>query len=382
MHVPALHAERYARYAEMRAHTPVHFNSERQLWEVYGYHDIQAVLSDPIRFSSDTQRGAMKATIQTMATMDPPRHTQLRKLISRAFTSKLVADMEPSILAITNTLLDKAAQTGKIDLIADLAFPLPVTVIAELLGLPASDHGKFKHWSELAVQGAELAMQGREREPHMLEAVAQLTQYLEALAIERRERPGSDLISGLATAEVDGQHLSMQEVGNTCRLLLIAGFETTTNLIGNCLFLLLQHTESLAQLRANPQLFQSAIDEVTRYFTPFQILARIATEDVTLGGQTIQAGQQVVIFLGSGNRDATAFTDADRFDITRSPNRHLGFGHGIHYCLGAGLARIEVRVAIDTLLARFPDLSLDSTSLPDPLPSHALLGFRHIHARL
>jgi cytochrome P450 len=312
--------------------------------------------------------------MQTMVFMDPPRHTQFRRLVARAFTSKVIADLEPSVQAITDELLDRVAKTGQMDVIADLAFPLPVTVIAELLGLPVADRDKFKQWSIPAIRAAEMELMGQVPDAHLTDAVNELNQYLEALVAERRREPRSDLISGLVAAEVDGERLSLAEVASTCRLLLIAGFETTANLIGNTVHLLLAHPDALAKVAADPELLPSAIEEALRFNTPFQFFARIAKRDVTLGGQLISAGQQVMIFNASGNRDETAFANADQFDVTRSPNRHLSFGHGIHYCLGAGLGRLEARIGIATLLRRFADLRLDATKPIQPLSSVVLYG--------
>lgn len=365
----------YPHYATMRATAPVSFNETLQVWEVYGYHDIQAVLGDPATFSSDL------SALQTLATMDPPRHTQLRKLVARAFTAKLMASLEPKIQAITDELLDRVADTGRMDLIADLAFPLPVTVIAELLGLPVEDRGRFKQWSIPAIRVAEAELQGRAPDPSMLEAVVELTQYLEALLDKRTREPQEDLLSGLAHAEVDGERLTREEITSTCRLLLIAGFETTANLIGNTCHLLLTHPEALAQVRADFELLPLAIDEALRFHAPFQFFARRATRDVTIGGQAIRAGQMVLTMNASGNRDEAAFADADRFDVTRSPNRHLSFGHGIHYCLGAALGRIEGRVGIGSLLRRFADLRMDEDNPPVPLVSVVLFGLSSLPVR-
>lgn len=365
----------YQHYAHMRATAPVSFNAQLQMWEVYRYHDIQAVLGDPQTFSSDL------SALQTLATMDPPRHTQLRKLVARAFTSKLIAALEPSIVTITDELLDRVAASGQVDVIADLAFPLPVTVIAELLGLPASDRGRFKEWSVPAIRVAEMELQGRPPEAHLMAAVGELMQYLADLAEERRKEPRDDLISGLVYAEVDGERLSLDEITSTCRLLLIAGFETTANLIGNTTRLLLEHPQALGQVKADAELLPSAIEEALRYHTPFQFFARKATRDVTVGGQLISAGQVLLTFNASGNRDEAAFADADRFDVTRSPNRHLSFGHGIHYCLGAGLGRLEARIGIGRLLQRFADLRPDTEKAVEALPSIVLFGWSNLPAR-
>jgi cytochrome P450 len=376
-----MHVDSYAQYAKMRATAPVFFNEERQVWEIYGYRDIQTVLNDPKTFSSDIHSNAVKARMQTLSTMDPPRHTQLRKLISRAFTTKTVAALEPRIHAITHNLLNQAAGSGRMDIIPDFAFPLPITVIADLLDLPLADQDKFKRWSSALVQILELAFKGLPPEPHLLEAVEQIMEYLEAVIHERQQQPGDDLISGLATAEVDGERLTLQEIGNTCRLLLIAGHETTTNLIGNAMHLLLQHPEELRRLRAEPELLPSAIEETLRYRTPSQFFGRIATRDVELGGHLIRAGQRIVVFNASGNHDAAGFPDPDRFDIARAPNRHLSFGHGIHFCLGAGLGRLEAKIAIGALLQRLPDIRLDEEKAVEQLSSNVLFGLRSLPVR-
>lgn len=365
----------YSHYAHMRATSPVHFNAALGVWEVYGYHDIQTVLGDAKTFSSDLSDGKM------MVFMDPPRHTQFRRLVARAFTTKVIADLEPGVQAITDALLDRVADNGRMDLVTDLAFTLPVTVIAELLGLPAADHERFKQWSIPAIRAAEMELMGQVPAPEFVQAVDELDAYLADLIAARRDRPANDLVSGLLAAEVDGERLTLQEVASTCRLLLIAGFETTTNLIGNTLQLLLAHPEALARLRADPALLPSAIEEALRFNTPFMFFARRATRDVVLGGELIRAGQQVMTFNASGNRDESAFPHADRFDITRTANRHLSFGHGIHYCLGAGLGRLEARVAIATLLRRFEGLRLDEGRAAEPLSSFVLFGFSSLPVR-
>ncbi|HEY0955112.1 MAG TPA: cytochrome P450 [Roseateles sp.] len=365
----------YPHYAQMRATNPVHFNAELGVWEVYGYHDIQTVLGDAKTFSSDLSDGKM------MVFMDPPRHTQYRRLVARAFTSKVVADLEPGVQAITDELLDRVEASGRMDLISDLAFALPVTVIAELLGLPVADRDKFKQWSIPAIRAAEMELMGQVPAPELVQAVDALDAYLADLIATRRDSPRQDLVSGLLAAEVEGERLTLQEVASTCRLLLIAGFETTTNLIGNTLQLLLAHPEALARLVADPGLLPAAIEEALRFNTPFMFFARRATRDVVLGGQLIRAGQQVMTFNASGNRDEAAFPHADRFDIGRTANRHLSFGHGIHYCLGAGLGRLEARVAIATLLRRFGALRPDERRPAEPLQSFVLFGFSSLPVR-
>ncbi len=368
MSVDSAPLDPYARYAHMRATAPVHFNAQLGVWEIYGYHDIQAVLGDPATFSSDLSEKPM------LVFMDPPRHTQLRRLVARAFTSKLVADMEPSIQAITDDLLDRVAAAGRMDVVSDLAHPLPVTVIAELLGMPAEDRERFRQWALPAIRVAEMELQGQTPPADLVAIVTELDDHLEGMARDRLTQPRNDLISGLAHAEVDGERLTMEEIRSTCRLLLIGGFETTRHLIGNTVHLLLAQPEALAAVHADESLLPTAIEESLRYQAPFQFFARKATRDVVLGGQQIKAGQQVMTFNASGNRDESAFENADRFDVTRTPNRHLSLGHGIHYCLGAGLGRLEARIAISTLLRRFPALRLDTAAAARPIASVVLYG--------
>ncbi|TAK92576.1 MAG: cytochrome P450 [Burkholderiaceae bacterium] len=300
MVTPDMCSNPYPHYARMRANAPIFFNPARQVWEVYGYKDIQTVLSDPVIFSSNVYGAAGQPKMQTMLTMDPPRHAQFRKLITHAFTTKVVTALEPRIQKISHELLNQVASTGQMDIMRDFAFPLPVTVIAELLDVPVTDRDQLKRWSEYAVMMAEATIKGEKPAPHLLEAVAEFMQYIETLAIERKRKPGDDLISRLATASVDGEQLTTQEIGGTCRLLLIAGYETTTNLIGNAMHLLLEHSDALAQLRATPELLSSAIEEVLRHRTAVQFVGRIATRDVSLGGQLIRAGQKIIAFNGSG----------------------------------------------------------------------------------
>lgn len=364
--------ERFDHYARMRATAPVQFNPQLQLWEVYRYADIQTVLGDPQTFSSDA------SVLQTMATMDPPRHTQLRRLVARAFSAKLIADLEPRIVDIVDGLMARAAQTGTFDVVNDLAFPLPVTVIAELLGLPVEDQLKFKAWSIPAIKAAEAELHGLPVPPEHLAAVAELEAYLRQMADARKTEPRADLVSGLVHAEIEGQRLTDEEIVSTCRLLLIAGFETSANLIGNTLHLLLLHPEVLARVRNEPEQIEPVIEEALRLQTPFQFLARKATRVVELAGQQIQPGQLVLLMLGSGNRDESAFERADEFDPWRPPVRHLSFGHGIHYCLGAGLGRMEARIAITRLLAQFKGLRLHETQPTVALQSMVLFGLQHL----
>jgi cytochrome P450 len=354
-----LDAAPYPFYAEMRRRAPVHFAPDLGMWQVFRHRDIQTVMGDPASYSSEVFHAAGRPEMQTLAVMDPPRHTTFRKLLTRAFTAKMVAMQAPNIRATTIDLVNNVVEEGRIDIVKDVAFPLPALIIAGMLGLPRPDIAQFQRWAACAVDTLEATMRRQEPAPQSLEAVKQMTDYLAAVAIERRRSPGEDLLSALATATADGERLSIEEISNACKLLTVAGFDTTRLFIGTAMHILLQHHEARAQLQADPGLFDPALDESLRYCAPFQFLMRIARRDVELGGQRIGAGQWVMIFIGSGNRDEAVFPDPDRFDITRTPNRHLSFGHGIHYCLGAQLGRLEAKIAVNTMLQRLPGLRLD-----------------------
>lgn len=365
----------YKHYAQMRATSPVRFNPDLRVWEVYAYRDIQAALADPVTFSSDI------SALQTMVTMDPPRHTQLRRLVARAFSAKLIAALEPRIAEITDELLARVRTQGRMDLMADLAFPLPITVIAELLGLPAEDRERFRAWSVPAIRAAEMELQGQLPTPELLATVAELTAYLDRMIDDREAAPREDLVSGLVHARVEGERLTREEINSTCRLLLIAGFETTTNLIGNVAQLLLTQPDALRQVQADPELLPAAVEETLRYQTPFKFFARKATRDVQLGGMPIRAGQQLILFNASGNRDESVFPEPERFDLHRGDEvRHLSFGHGIHYCLGAGLGRLEARIALNALFKLLPDVTLDAKDPAVPLQSIVLSGWQRLPA--
>jgi cytochrome P450 len=350
----------------MRAQAPVWHDAARGLWHVFCYDDVQRVLSDYAAFSSERGRGSNDPLATSMISLDPPRHRQLRALVTQAFTPRAVARLEPRIAAITDDLISAVTARGTMDVIADLAYPLPVIVIAELLGVPSADRAQFKLWSDAIVQGihseaAQAATAAMGANWYMA-----MVDYFQRMIATRRAEPRDDLISSLLAAQVDGVHLTLQELLGFCILLLIAGNETTTNLIGNAVLCFDEQPEIIPRLRAAPEFLPGAIEEVLRYRSPVQSMFRTTTQAVAIGGTTIPAEAPVVAWIGAANRDPAQFPDADRFDIARAPNRHIAFGHGIHFCLGAPLARLEARIALGALLSwlrnlrRVPDGPLEA----------------------
>ena len=295
-----------------------------------------------------------------MLDRDPPDHTRLRGLASKAFTPRVVEGLRPRVQEIVDGLLDRVERRGTMDLIEEFAYPIPVNVICEMLGVPVEDHERFKGWSLDLARGLDSIMLGPDSEVAKRSGLARqgLTDYFRALIAERRASPRGDLLSGLIAAEEAGDKLSEHELLATCILLLVAGHETTVNLIGNGTLALLRHPDQRQKLRARPELIGTAVEELLRYDGPVQRTARTPSEDVAIGGRTIPKGEIVMPFIGAADRDPAQFPDPDRLDITRAENRHIAFGLGIHFCLGAPLARVEGQIAINTLLGRMPRLAL------------------------
>jgi len=325
---------------------------DRRLAMVFGYDDCVAILKDWETWSSrfPPPPDVVDPPEPMMLNSDPPRHTRLRSLVSQAFTPRMVAELEPRIREITRELLAPALEAGRCDLVATLAYPLPVIVIAEILGIPPADRAKFKEWSDEAVASLGTGLQGGGRQVRA-EIFEEMREYFTAMTEARRREPRGDLISGLVQAEADGERLTFTDLLQMLVLLLIAGNETTTNLISNAMLALMAHPAELAKVEAEPALIPSAIEEVLRFESPVQATVRRPTRDVELHGRTIPAGMPTVVWLAAANRDPAQFPEPLRFDVTRTPNRHLAFGMGIHFCLGAPLARLEARVAYEELLA-------------------------------
>jgi cytochrome P450 len=311
----------------------------------------------------------------SMLERDPPNHTRLRGLVSKAFTPRVVDVLRPHIQQIVDGLLDRVAGAHAMDLIEDFAYPLPVIVICELLGVPVEDRDRFKGWGLDIARGLDAILLPPDSEVIQRSAASRraLTDYFRALIAERRASPRADLLSGLIAAEEVGDRLSEGELLATCILLLVAGHETTVNLVGNGTLALLRHPDQLRRLRENPGLIGSAVEELLRYDGPVQRTARVPSEAVTIGGHTLAEGDLVLPFMGAADRDPAQFTDPDGLDIARTDNRHIAFGWGIHFCLGAPLARVEGQIAINTLVRRLPKLAL-ATDRPEYRQSLTLRG--------
>jgi cytochrome P450 len=307
--------------------------------------------------------------------MDPPRHTKLRAILGRVFTPRSIAALEPRIRALTRELLGRVLDRDELDVVADLAAPLPMMVIAEMLGLPTADWQRFAGWSEAIVNlGNTIAGGDAEHASAAFRAAdGEMAPYFAQAIEERRARPSDDLLSRLAVAEVDGDHLDDHEITRFSQLLLAAGTETTTNLIDNAVVCFAEHADQLARIRAEPALLAPAIEEVLRYRAPVQAMFRATARDVELDGTRIPAGKFVIAMIGSANRDPRRFPDASRFDAARSPNPHIAFGHGIHFCLGAPLSRLEGSIALGELLTVMEHFELVSPDWP-PRGSFNVLG--------
>jgi cytochrome P450 len=326
--------------------------------------------SDAIRLNRDRLPKQLTGDENiSMLVMDAPDHTRVRGLVNKAFTPRRVLALRPRIEAIADELLAEPTRAQRMELMTDLAAPLPAIVIAELLGVPASDHPKFRAWAADIVSAGSAIASG-ESSNRTEAAFDALRDYLRAIIAARRREPRDDLISGLVAAQEDRDALTDTELVATAILLLLAGHETTTNLIGNGTLALLNHPSELARLRAEPELLKSAIEEMLRFDSPVQATARAASEDVEYGGVPIAKGAIVIAGIGAANRDPAVFPEPDRFDIARRENHHLSFGFGAHFCLGAPLARLEGEIAFRTLLERFPKLALAEQKIehrPNPI---------------
>lgn len=360
-----LHEDPYPVYRTLRDDHPLYYCESRQSWVLTRFEDVWNAVHEPLVYSSAKGvfpgMGELDPDIQfpVLIFMDPPRHTQLRSLVNRAFTRRRVADLEPSVRVVARELVDGFVEAGGGDLVEDIARPLPAIVIADLLGVPREDRKQFRHWSDQLVQDNP---DDPAAAASALEGSANLLAYFEGLIAERRARPRDDLLNVLMTTEIEGEQMTEQELLGMSVLLLVAGNETTTNLVSNSAVLFAGHPDQWRSMVADPALLPSAIEESLRFDSPVQALSRALTTEVELHGRTIRPGETVLLVYGAANRDDREFPDADVFDVRRRVERQLAFGHGIHFCLGASLARLEARAVYSELLERAPRWSITGPS--------------------
>lgn len=383
----------YPLYRHYRETDPMN-RAEPGIWTLTRYHDILAVLRDD-RFSVDPrnatafdelreQTGEEDSFIRNAAGRvllftDPPDHTRLRTLVNKAFTPRTVERLRGHITELVDGILDGVARRGEMDVIEDLAYPLPALVICELMGVPTSDRDMFRGWSGEVAPILD-PWTSKEVLDNAVGTLAKFLFYFMDLVQKRREDPQDDLVSALLAAEEHDDKLTDEQLLALCILIFIAGHETTQNLIGNGLLALLRHPDELRLLRADPQLTKDAVEELLRYDSPVQLTGRSPTTDIEISGVTIPKGEQLILLLGAGNRDPAVFDDPDRLDITRRKSSVLSFGAGAHFCLGAGLARLEGAIVFDALLARFPDLELGIDE-PEYRETLTLRGLRSLPVR-
>jgi cytochrome P450 len=362
---PEVQQNPYPYFAHLRNHSPVYWVESLQSWAVSRYDDVAYIAKNTQLFSSAPIIPAILGDqnpvpeVSWLISADPPAHTHLRKLVSKAFTPRMVGELEPRIKEIVAKLLDHIEEQGRgFDLVQDFSTPLPLMVIAEMLGVEPERYREFKQWSDdmiRATGGAEVSPAERER---LRGSMDDLRRYFEQAIEDRRRSPGDDLISALVRAEEEREALTAREVLAMCLLLLLGGNETTTNLIGNTVMTLLSHPDELAKVRGDLAIVPQMIEEMLRYEAPAQALLRVATTDTEIAGKAIRAGSGIMILYGSANRDERQFPNPDTFDVMRNPRDHLAFGFGIHHCIGAPLARLEARIAMDAFLRRFPRIQL------------------------
>jgi cytochrome P450 len=367
----------YPIFAKLRSESPVMWDSEFKTgyssgvgaWHIFSYADIQSLIRDrhisseippvePEQYPVEVQEmmaGLLGVTKKAMLWSDPPKHTRLRSLVGKAFNPHIVEQMRPRIQEIVDEILDKLQGKAKIEFIQDFAEILPVNVVADLIGFPREDHPQIKQWI-----GYDAAFYAGENIPlkSIYQSRTDFLNYIQEQIDQRRQHSGKDLLSALIAVQEEGDSLSDGELQGMAWLLISAGYQTTVHILGNGLLALLQHPEQLQLLRSHPALVETAIEEMLRYDTTIQFIHRVVKDDFEFKGNSMKTGQDIYMWLGSANRDSEVFPDPDRFDITRQHNQHLGFGYGIHLCLGAPLARLELQIAFKTILERLPEFDL------------------------
>jgi cytochrome P450 len=369
----------YPLYEQFRAgsgllRVPPPFNA----WMIFDYESVKWALSNHEIFSSRIPAP------RWFIFFDPPAHTKLRALISQAFTPRMIAKLDPRVRELSRQLLDRNIERGEMDLAADYSVPLAMQVIAEIIGVPLADWAQYKRWSDALLRISYARSGGQEAERALGDftaATLEMDAYLTDMILQRRSAPRDDLLTRLIEAEVDGERLSQEEILGFFQLLVVAGQETTANLIDNAMLCLLEHPGQLDRLRAAPELLPGAIEEVLRYRSPVQWAVRMPRRDVEMHGQVVPAGEHVLAMIGSANRDPRQFPEANRFDIGRDPNPHLAFSHGIHFCLGAALSRLESRIALADLLERFQSFELATDQPWQPREALNVHGPSHLPIR-
>jgi len=352
------HRDPYPTYAWLREHAPVYHNERLDFWALSRFDDVLTGLHDPATYTS-TGGVAIEhtdAALKSMIEMDPPEHTRMRKLIARRFTPRRIAELEPRVRQWTNELLDSLTGRSQFDVVRRFSALLPTTVVGTMLGIPLEHHDDARRWTDdLLTRDPGNPVPP----PAAAEGAMRIAMLAHELGVARRERPADDIVSTLVQADIDGVPLTDEQVIGFCLLLISGGHETTSKLIANGVRLFASHPGQRAALRADPDLMTGAVEELLRYTSPTQYMARTLTRDVELHGVVMPAGAKVVLLLGSGNRDPREFERPDEFDITRANPRILAFGHGAHVCLGAAVARLEARVALQEFLARYPEYVVD-----------------------
>lgn len=393
---PEIIANPFPIFAELRARDPVHWNEVLGGWVLTRYRDVRQVLSDA-RFSADRitpfrehlrpdARAQVAELLKTLGLWavfnDPPAHTRRRSLLNKAFTPRAVMALRPLIERIVAHLISRVAGQGEMDLIAAFAYPLPASVIAGMIGVPIEDLDRFKTWSDEIASFVGSALATPDKRERGERGAREMSAYFRGIIADHRKRPREDILSAMLAAKEAGTGLSEDELVASCILLLFAGHETTTNLVGNGMLALLRQPDALASLRADGGLAPSAVEEMLRYDGPTQAMTRIALEDVRLdeASPVIRAGERVFALLNAANRDPQVFGDPERFDVTRGDSRHLSFGFGIHFCLGAPLARLEGQIAVKALVERLPDLAL-GVDEPEWSDSFVLRGVKSLPVR-
>ena len=385
-------ADPYPFYHRLRTEDPVHFSDTLQTWMLTSYDDVAAATGDA-RLSSDRMQfylnpisaesrpklaSLCEYMSRWMSMKDPPDHTRLRGLVNKAFTSRSVDEMTPRIREISQNLIADLGDGGRADLVGQFAYPLPATVICEMLGIPSDEQTQFRQWSsDIVAFSAGSGLLLEEVSASAQESQLALVEYCRRIIDRRRRQPQDDLISRLISVEQEGTQLNELELHAMCVQLFVAGHETTTNLIGNGVLALLQHPRDFQQLREHPELIESAVEEFLRYDSPVQRAGRIVHEDLEIRGRRIEKGQSVMLMYGAANRDPDQFADPDRLILSRQPNRHLAFGRGPHFCVGAPLARLEAQIAFETIFSRLMEIRLSDRELRWR-PSMAMRGLESL----